>query len=81
MCVLAELQNWPGAGVPFFSHAEEMKIMNYPFPKEVRRKFTSGATYYPRRPVEVPATWFANHALKLRSLEQAAGVAPSLGGM
>ena len=65
---LKAFQNLPDAGVRFFNHEEEKRIMAYPLPG--RRRWNSH--YYPRRPVEDPREWFREHAEKLRSLERAA---------
>jgi hypothetical protein len=71
---LAAFDGWPEVDVLWFTRDEERRIMAFPLPGEDRRKYTSAATYYPRRPVESPARWFADHAARLRGLELAEGM-------
>ena len=74
MSSLAAAQELPDADVPWFTRSEEACIAAYPLPGKAKRKFGSGATYYPRRPVESPGRWFANNAVKLRGLMLAEGM-------
>ena len=71
---LADMQNLPEAGVAGLSHEEERRIMAFPIPGELPRKYGGGATYYPRRPIENPGRWFADHRERLRNLEMAEGI-------
>ena len=73
MSALALAQDWPDAGVAFFSKKEEVRIMTHPIPGENKRSWGSSASYYPRRPIENPGQWFANHSAKLSSMLRAEG--------
>lgn len=74
MVSLAAFQSWPDAGVKSFSQEEETRIMRYPIPGENKRPYGSSAIYYPRKPIESPSRWFANHTAKLLSLLRAEGM-------
>jgi hypothetical protein len=76
MCALAEALKLPDANVRWFSKDEERRILAFPIPGEKKggRDFGDTAIYYPRRPVESPTRWFADHAARLRSLERAEGM-------
>jgi hypothetical protein len=72
---LATIQLDPAVDVPFFSRGEEQRIHRFRIPGERgSRDFGDTAIYYPRRPVESPARWFADHAARLRGLELAEGI-------
>lgn len=71
-CILADVQNWPEAGVPGFSNKEKARVYAHRIPGEEKQRF--GVRHYPRKPREDVGRWFANHAAKLRSLERAEGM-------
>jgi hypothetical protein len=78
---LADCQDWPEAGVACFTNAEKKRIIakcneieqaaKQSAEQKTKRKWGE-RLYYPRKPRENVAEWFANHAAKLRSLERAA---------
>lgn len=77
MSALAAFQDWPDQNVGWFNKDQERVIADFKIPGD--GKLGSGgwgsrATYYPRKPIENPNAWFANHAAKLASLERAEGL-------
>lgn len=71
MSACAGFQDWHDAGVPSFSKEERDRIWRFKVRGYDRR---NSPIYYPRRPIEDPGKWYADHAAKLRGLERAEGL-------
>ncbi len=77
MSGVGDFLDWPDADVPFLTRDEERRVAEYPLPGDKARTNESWggrALYYPRKSLENPGRWFADHAERLAALERAEGL-------